>query len=592
MDDFIFGALATDELRTKESRRLRAGITHNHQRNPRAPLPGQPITLELTVGPHYPQHQAWVYWTMDGNDPIGELGRASVGFCTPMEPAATEWDLTLWGYVRRFRAILPPQPPGVILRYRLAAGAEWADDGAYYACHIADHTPPAWAQEAVLYQIFTERFNPGGDRPWLKPSSPSGFYGGTLAGITEKLDYLSGLGVNTLWLTPIFPSPSHHGYDATDFFEIEPRLGTQDDLRALLDAAHTRGLRVLLDFVPNHVSHEHPHFIHARTHADSPYRAWFEFGRWPDEYSTFFGVKTLPKINLRYAPARQYVLDAAVHWLNLGVDGFRVDYTAGPSPDFWADFHRATRQAKPDCWTIGEMVYPPDQQLSFEGGLDGCLDFMLLEAMRQSFAFGRWNARRLAAFLEGHEAFFPVCFSRPSFLDNHDMNRFLWVTQWLAREKGRPEQGRQRLMLAALFQFTLAGQPIVYYGTEIGLSQERDIRQGTRGILEEARLPMPWHMPDLDLFEFYKRLIALRRAQPALRFGARQTIHAEDATLIYLRQTETQTLAVALNLSEQAQILPAPAGWTHTLLVTDPDVRCAEGRLHLPPLTGVVGSLV
>jgi glycosidase len=595
MDDFIFGTFATDELRLKEVRRLRAGITHNQQRTPRAPLPGQPITLTLTIGPKHPHDQAWVYWTNDGSDPVGENGAASHGFRTPMQHVATEWDLLLWGYVRRYQATLPPQAEGVILRYRIAVGQTsslpyetYADNGAYYACHIADHTPPAWAQNAVLYQIFVERFNPGEGRAWLTPESPSGLYGGTLRGITEKMDYLANLGVNVLWLTPIFPTPSHHGYDATDLFEVEPRLGTKDDLKALLEAAHIRGIRILLDFVPNHISHEHPLFVQARTDPDSHYRHWFEFINWPDEYDSFFGVKTLPEINLRNPAARQHVLDAAAYWLNFGVDGFRVDYTAGPTPDFWAEFHRATRQAKPDCWTFGEMVNPSDQQLNFEGGLDGCLDFILLEALRQTFAFGRWSGTRFAAFLDGHETFFPPTFSRPSFLDNHDMNRILWVTQGVSQENGHPEQAISRLKLAALCQFTLTGSPIIYYGTEIGLSQERDIRQGTRGILEESRLPMPWNTPDADLLDFYRRLIALRHAEPALQTGPRQTFHADDCTVAYIRSDGERSLLIALNLSDQPQTISLPALWTRTLFATDPQAKLQKGKIHLPPLVGAV----
>jgi glycosidase len=282
------------------------------------------------------------------------------------------------------------------------------------------------------------------------------------------------------------------------------------------------------------------------------------------------------------------VLDAAAYWLNFGVDGFRVDYTAGPTPDFWAEFHKATRQAKPDCWTFGEMVYPSDQQLNFEGGLDGCLDFILLEALRQTFAFGRWSGTRFAAFLDGHESFFPATFSRPSFLDNHDMNRITWVTQCVAQESGHPAQAMPRLKLAALCQFTLAGSPIIYYGTEIGLSQERDTRQGTRGILEEARLPMPWDAPDADLLDFYRRLIALRHAEPALRLGQRRTLHADEHTLAYLRTAGERTLLIALNLSDQPRQIVVPAHFTHLLLTTNPAAVFQSGKWHLPPFAGLV----
>lgn len=599
MDDFIFGTLSTDALRLAHVRRLRAGITHNHARTPRDPLPGEAITLELTAGPENPVERAWVYWTNDDTDPSGENGAPRNGRVTPMEPAGAEWDTLLWGYVQRFRAILPPQPAGTLVRYRISATADrrpptdddwrsavsgrrspvefFADEGAFYAFYVADDPAPAWAQDAIVYQIFVDRFHPGSAGQWKRPRKPSGFYGGTLNGIRENLDYVAALGANTLWLTPIFRSPSHHGYDATDYFDIEPRLGTKDDLRRLLDDAHGRGIRVLLDFVANHWSSQHNTFQQAIQDPASPFRQWYTFDHWPTEYKTFFGVKDLPEINLRCAPARQHVLDAAAHWLEFGADGYRLDYCIGPTPDFWADFRRVTRQVKPDCWTFGEAVDLPATQITFEGALDGCLDFMLLEALRQTFAFGRWDAARFATFLDRHEAFFPASFSRPSFLDNHDMNRILWVLQ----------NDTQRLKLAALCQFTLGGPPIIYYGTEVGLSQLRDVRQGVFGIPEESRLPMLWgSRQNAALLDFYRRLIALRHAQPALRRGARQTFFADADALLYTRTMGNDQLTVALNLASQPRALTLPGA--ATLLLSTHPLASAGSTVELPPYTGAV----
>ncbi len=132
------------------------------------------------------------------------------------------------------------------------------------------------------------------------------------------------------------------------------------------------------------------------------------------------------------------MLDAARYWLEFGVDGFRVDYAIGPAADFWAEFRMITRQTKPDCWTFGEIVDPSDVQMTFAGQLDGALDFILLEGLRQAIAFGRWNGFQLASFLERHQIYFPEDFSRPSFLDNHDMNRFLWAA---AGDQRRLETG-------------------------------------------------------------------------------------------------------------------------------------------------------
>jgi glycosidase len=576
MKDFIFGTLATDELRSEHVRTRRAGVSHYQRRTPRDPLPGQEIKVDLSVGPNHPAEQAWVYWTNDGTDPIGKWGGASNGFATPMERVGVEWDTALWGYIEHFRGVIPGLPAGSILRYYLSAcssiGDEvTADHGTIYSCYIDDDPTPAWSQDAIVYQIFVDRFFPGNGKAWLSPATPAGFYGGTLIGIIEKLDYLRELGVNVLWLTPVFPSPSHHGYDVTDLFDVEPRLGSKADLRNLLDEAHRRSIRILLDLVPNHVSNLHPSFQYAITNENSPYAKWYTFSHWPDKYQSFFNVPELPQLNLREPAARQHMLDAAAYWLNFGVDGYRVDYAVGPAPDFWADFRRVTWKSRPDCWTFGEVVEPPDSQLTFEGGLDGCLDFNLME--------GEWRADQLASFLVRHEAYFPESFSRPSFLDNHDMNRFLWAA----------EGDFRRLCLAALCQFTLSGAPVIYYGTEVGLSQLRDVRQNGRGLPEESRLPMLWgSAQNVELLKYYHQLIEIRRNYTALGQGKVRVLHADKDVLLYKKET-SERLLVALNLSQETQKVKIQTGSKEILVEAGENTaQCRNSDLTLSPLAGAI----
>ncbi len=495
--------------------------------------------------------------------------------------------LFLWGYIRRFRGEIPAQSAGSIVRYRVSAGGTdeevLADNGTYYAFYVDNDPPPAWAQDAIIYQIFVDRFyDPSNDFPKVE-YKPSSKCNGTLRGITQKLDAIAELGANCLWLTPIFPSPSYHGYDATSFFEINPRLGTKGDFKELLNQAHARGIRLLMDFVPNHWSHQHPSFIEATTDQNSQYVPWYTFEQWPKKYKSFFGVKHLPQINLRYAPARQHVLDSAKYWLDFGVDGFRVDYCIGPSPDFYADFRRVTRTAKPDSWTFGEAVDPPDSQLAFEGGMDGALDFMLLEALRQTFAFGRWDTTKFAEFLDRHESYFPTSFSRPSFLDNHDMNRFLWVARGDIR----------KLKLAALCQFTLVGTPVIYYGTEVGLSQHNDVMQNGRAIHEEARLPMPWGQEqNTDLLKFYRALCNIRNAESALRRGTRQTILADGSVLAYRRVDHEGSLVCVMNITDTPSELELDITESKPLLATSSDCEIQPHnrmkRIILPPFSGML----
>jgi glycosidase len=346
------------------------------------------------------------------------------------------------------------------------------------------------------------------------------FFGGAIRGVTAKLDYFRSLGVDCLWLSPIFPSPSHHGYDATDFRDIEPRLGTKADLKELVERAHAVGIKVLMDFVPNHVSNEHPFFKAAQADKNSPYYQYFTFTEWPDAYETFFGVKTLPQINNENPEARKYVIESAVYWLTeFNIDGFRLDYAYGPSNDFWADYYAAVKTARPDSAHFGEIVETPELLSGYAGRMDGVLDFHMLAAIRKAFAYGSMNVEEFDDWLKRHERYFnSIPLVLPSFLDNHDMNRFLWIA------KG----DKRRLQLAALLQFTLVNPPIIYYGTETGLSQRRDLRQGTGAmIMEESRMPMNWDAIDTTLVDYYTRLIAIRREIGDALKGSRTTLIAD-----------------------------------------------------------------
>jgi cyclomaltodextrinase / maltogenic alpha-amylase / neopullulanase len=504
--DFVFGPLSSDTQRLEFVRAARRGVTHS--RSPRDARPGEPVLIELDVGPARDEPVL----TLDG-DRV-ELERGEV-----------EWDTLIWGYVRRFRATFPGRPANTVVHY--------AVDGDEFAYCVDEYEPPEWARNAVVYHVFVDRFDPGPGREWGKEP----FMGGTLAGVTRRLDYIRDLGFDVLWLSPIFPSPTYHGYDATDLFTIEPRLGTMDDFRELIDAAHERGIRVLLDFVPNHWSTQHPTFVDAAKNRDSAYRDWYLFDRWPDRYESFFGAGTMPKVNLLDEGARGHTLDAVRHWLELGVDGFRVDHATGPAHAFWPYFRLATKEAPADCWTFGEAVETPAREREFEGTLDGCLDFTLLEAFRKTFAEGAWDGVRFWRFIEAHARYFSPEFVRPSFLDNHDMNRFLWVAG----------NNRRRLELAAFCQFTLEGPPVVYYGTEVGMSQVRDVRETTD---REARLPMSWDDVDDSLVRLYRDLTALRRRGGDVWRAGREPVVIEPDLLVY---RVGGRVTVALNLGAQAR---------------------------------------
>jgi len=550
--DRTFGNLVDLDQRLARHQADRLGVKHLDRLAPADPRPGAPFELLLTTTGPLPFDSARAWYQLEPDGTAGQVALYRDG---------AAWDTVEWGYGQTWRGVVPPQPAGTMVRYKLAAHVagsgtpgQWvyADNQAAqpesateFAVWIDAGGVPAWARAAVVYQVFMDRFNPGPDRAWLTPASLSGFFGGTVRGVIEKLDYIHDLGFTAIWLSPLFVTPSHHGYDAVDIYTVEPRLGTNAELLELIAGAHARGLRVLLDFVANHWSSRHASFQAALADEHSPYHAWYTWKHWPDDYETYFGVRELPQLNLRRGPARDYLLEAAQYWLRQGVDGYRLDYAQGPGHDFWSDFYRACRLVKPDAWLFGEIINTAQIQRSYTGRLDGTLDFLLSRALRETFAYGEWDLAQFESFLAAHEAYFPPAadFSRPNFVDNHDMNRIRFVAGG----------DRARVRLAALALFTLSGPPIVYYGTETGLSQERPIHQNDFGIFEEARLPMNWDVgpEDSALREYFRRLIALRRAAPCVLDGTRRVfvLDAAAGVYAYAREAETGRVIAAFNVS-------------------------------------------
>lgn len=566
MNDFIFGSFSTDEQRVAHEQRNYRGVRHGHRLQPRAPRAGDQPLLTVTVAlPHAVER---VVCTIHEPQPA----------VVELTPGEVEWNTLAWRYVQRWHGRLPAAGTGTLVRYTVdaypAGGGEpiAADDGETFSYLVGEPGPPAWAREAVVYQIFPDRFHPGQGRSWRSAERLSDIHGGTLRGIIEQLDYVADLGFTCIWLNPFFPGATHHGYHATDYFSVNPRLGTMADVRELVEVAHARGLRLLLDFVANHWGRQHPTFQAALRDADSPYAGWYHWEEWPDRYKTFFGVRDLPKINVDHPEARNHLLQAADFWLgDVGFDGCRLDYALGPSHDFWTEFRATVKAAYPDAWIFGEVVAPPPVQLSYDGRLDGTLDFLFMQALRDTFAFRTMDVAAFDAFLRCHEAYFPHHFSRPSFLDNHDVNRFLWLAGGDTR----------KLKLAALCHFTLSGPPIVYYGTEVGLSQKRDIVQEQGFAMEEARAPMLWgDAQDADLRQYYRWLIRFRRDHPVLWRGRRRTVHLDPAAGTYAYtcseaeedEDDGEIVVVALNAGDAERTFTA-AGEPFSLAPWSGDVR-------------------
>lgn len=610
LPEFLFGPLSTKEGRLKRARLARVGFYHDSTFVPPDPRPNEPITISVRVGADVAVEVVTLFYTVDGTLPSDAQDSASTR--APMQRTATEWDTLQWCYLETWSAEIPGQPDGTHVQYLIqgtnptgnviysptfdTSGSLFVDNlddfdtrflehhnrlerPQIYGFHVDHEEIPTWLREAVIYQIFVDRFAPDPGAEFATPADRTGFYGGTLKGITSKLDYLSDLGITCLWLTPIFPSPSHHGYDPTDYGSIEPRLGTGEDFQTLLDETQRRGIRVLLDFVANHCSNEHPAFVAAQQDQTSSTFRWFRFVDWPDEYNCFYDVPSQPRFNTDHAGVRAYLIEHARRWLERGVDGFRLDHAHGATHAFWSVFRAETRATKPESVTLGEITETPSFVRSFTGRMDGCLDFGLLEALRAFFTSGTFSAGEFDKFLQQHFAYFDTSLVLPSFLDNHDMNRFLW----------RVNGDKRRLRLSALCQFMLPGPPVIYYGTEVGLSQLKPV-----GGLEEARLPMLWgNDQDTSLLAFYKDLIEFRRQAPGVWSLPRQGLITDDGAGLYAYACGPY--AVVLN-NGPLETTASLDRWQEVELVlsTDPAVSldARSLTLYLPPYAGAVGHIV
>lgn len=589
--DYIFGELDIPQNAAQWEKERLTGVRHYSQKTPLAPKPNETVTLKVTTDAGQAVDEVWLWFTTDEWQTIQEMSFAKTQLV---------WNTLAWTYIQEWAVTLPPQPEGVMLRYKIGAKVGYAEsityadnqtqafeEATHYSIWYGGESNPDWAKQAVVYQVFVDRFNPGEGRDWIQTADICQHFGGTLVGVIEKLPAIKAMGFNTIWLTPIFDSPSHHGYDISDYFRINPRFGTLDDFKWLIADAHDHGIRIILDFVANHCSNEHPNFQDALKNEDSPYREWFVWKKWP-AYDSFFNVGTMPKINLAYgSPARDYLLSAAQYWLNLGVDGYRLDYAYGPEHDFWVDFRQACVTIKPEIWTFGELIVPADIQASYADSLGGSLDFLLCQALRGTFGSESWRLSKFAGFLNSHYRYFPEGYSLPNFIDNHDMDRFYTIAG----------ENSQKLALALMILYALPGPPIVYYGTEALLSQRHLLHDGGGLGFDEARLEMNWKREANFEFAAYLSKLAEVRSRYKMFGKGPWHIHTlDDEAQVLILATEDEHELFVINRSDLSQSLSIPlieADGGYLDLVSDKVYPCADHKMALSigPFSGLILSL-
>ncbi|MFB6174365.1 MAG: alpha-amylase family glycosyl hydrolase [Candidatus Nanohalobium sp.] len=377
-----------------------------------------------------------------------------------------------------------------------------------------------WFQDAVVYQILIDRFAGFEDREgWHNPE----YVGGDIQGIIDRLDYLEGLGVDVIWISPFYEGEAYHGYHITDMYSVDEKFGTEEDLKELTDEVHERDMNIIADFVPNHVSVEHEFFKEASSFPNSEYRDWFYFRDWPDRYLSFLDFdQDLVKLNLENEDARQHVIDAARKWLDLGLDGYRLDHVIGPSHSFWKEFREEIHEDYPEAVLVGEawwsgigfehletfempgkylQALTGSQELvqrNYIGVLDGVLDFKAREIVLSVLGSDFLPDSLVKHFLKLHYSHYPGDFLLPNFLDNHDTNRALY------------ELDNDKEKLRKAFSLILEqDQPtVIYYGTEIGMTQHQGITDFAKHGDLQAREPMKWDDVNSELLKFFRDRIS------------------------------------------------------------------------------------
>ena len=521
---------------------------------------------------------------------------------------------------RRFRSL------ALLLAAALGTSAAYAP-----SAHTADPMPPTPAKaqgSGVWYEIFV--------RAWY---DTDGDGIGDLNGVTAKLDYLQSLGVSGIWLMPINPSPSYHGYDITDYEAINPQYGTMADFQRLVSEAHKRGIEVIIDLVINHTSDQHPWFKSALD-PQSSYRHWYTWAGANTDLKAISAVGgpawhangkqhylgdftgAMPDLNYDEPAVRREMIAIGKFWLDKGADGFRLDAARhiyddlksdngqpaviAKNAQWWSEFRQGLRQVRPDVYLVGEVsAKQPDELAPYLPALGSVFDFPLAEQLIASAK--QEKAGRLPALLTATYAAFHAAagndYADAPFLSNHDQERVFSQLGGDARH----------MRTAAAMLLTLPGRPYIYYGEELGMlgrKPDENLREPMRWQRQagapgdsrwkpystkqggEVSVQAEQDRPD-SLLNFYRTLIHWRVEVPALRDGALSAVDTGNPSLVaYERATADSRVLVVHNLGGKPVSYKLDAERAKTFaairLHTAPGATLAQGQLTLPAYATVV----
>ncbi len=411
---------------------------------------------------------------------------------------------------------------------------------------------PDWAKGQVYYQIFPERFcngdrgnDPAGCVPWGSRPDRESCMGGDLAGIRSKLGYLEELGVQCLYLTPVFLADFNHKYATENYFEVDPQFGTMDELKGLVGECHRRGMRILLDGVFNHCGVRFPKFADVlERQEDSPWKDWFLITSFPvtvsaDCYECVGAYPWMPKLNTANPEVRAFILEVMRYWIReTGIDGWRLDVADEVDGTVWTEARAALKEEFPDCLLLGE-TWGAGQKMMLGNQMDSIMNYGFRDAVRDFIALETMDAagfdERLGRVYSAYPEPMRAGLYNP--LDSHDTPRFLTLC-------GK-DPGKMRMAVA--LQMLLPGAPAVYYGDEAGVDGEND---------PDCRKAYPWESRPWEgkLFSWYRELIRLRRARTALAKGDFWANLCEGRCYGFVRSDGPDTVYAVCNAGDAARV--------------------------------------
>lgn len=431
--------------------------------------------------------------------------------------------------------------------------------GVFQLAYLANrdvYTTPEWAKKAVCYQIFPERFangnpslTPANSVDWQSAPTPAAMFGGDLQGITDHLDYLFEEGVTLLYLTPIFKAGSNHKYDTEDYLEIDPQFGSQEDLHRLVENAHQRGIRIVLDAVFNHCGFQFGPFqdVIKRGQA-SPYWNWFFIdGDKVDtehvNYETFATrLRYMPKLNVANPEVEAYLLEVARYWIDeFDIDGWRLDVANEIDHVFWRRFRNTVKAIKADALIVGEVWHNSLPWLRGDE-YDSVMNYIFREAVHAFFVRRELSGREFAERMTEILFMYPIQATNAMFnlLGSHDTERVLTLAGGDVN----------RVLQAMTFQFFYPGIPMVYYGDEVGMEGGAD---------PDCRRGMVWETDrqNQTLREAMKILASLKRSEPGLATGALHVVRADKQHLEMVREANgASRIHAAFNTGNTGWKLP------------------------------------